>query len=415
MTTLGNVTLWLTLLLGLWGSGAGFLAATRRDDTLLSSALRTPLALLGVLSVVLVSLLAGVVRYDLNLAFVTTHLTRTLPLPYALGTLAASVPGMLLTVAWIVALVMSASLWRGSAPAPAARLVRFGSTAIAAIAVVVLWAAPFARLGYTPLEGQGLEPMPRHPLALVELALSGAGIAALGVAAVMTGARRVVAAGPLAAGWVLMSAGLGLRLWRRYAVLVLEAGEAGLIGLVFVWVLAGAALYGRRRGEVGQRVVWAGLGLIVLAAGGRALGSSSEIRLTTGTETTIPVPGGAVTLSSLGVSRFEIPGGMTSAATLTARGAGAATLLTTEQRQYVDIFGHHLGVPETRPGMLHGVLADLRVAYAASPMDLATRSPPNEAVFRVRVLPLAWSAWLGFTLLVTGGLLTAAGRRDRSP
>lgn len=83
LTTLGNVSLWLTLLLAAWGFGASWIAAARRDDTLLASAVRTPSALLGVLTVLAVSLAAGVVRQDFSLTLVTAQTTRALPPVYA--------------------------------------------------------------------------------------------------------------------------------------------------------------------------------------------------------------------------------------------------------------------------------------------------------------------------------------------
>ena len=69
VTGLGNVTLWLALLLGVWGCGAGIVSGRQRDGALAHSAARTPHALLGVLTIAIASLVAGIVRQDFNLAF----------------------------------------------------------------------------------------------------------------------------------------------------------------------------------------------------------------------------------------------------------------------------------------------------------------------------------------------------------
>lgn len=398
MSTLGNVSLWLALMLGAWGCGAGIVAARRRDDALTCSATRTPHALLGVLTVVIASLVAGVVRQDFNLAFVAHHLTRALPLPYALGSLGRSVPGVLLVVAWGIALAGSFGRNR---PSP-----QVVSAAVAVLAVITLAFSPFGRLGYTPLEGQGIDPVPRHPLALVELGLIALGLAALAAAAVRSRSALIAA-------WVLLSAGLGLRFWRGYAVIVQDGSGWLAIVVAVGWVVAGAALYGLPRRRPDQVVALSGLALVVLAALASALTPARVFRLRTGDEMHVREFAGSVTLTGLGVSRFEIPGGVTAAATLDARlGNGRRALLTAEQRRYFDLYGHQVGSVVRRPAVVRGVLFDVRVAYEPSGAESGQQLVADRDVYEVRVFPVAWCAWVGFALMVLGGLLTAGLRRE---
>ena len=51
MTILGQLTLWLALLLGVWGAVVGYLGGQRGDPALIQSARRTTYALAGLLTV----------------------------------------------------------------------------------------------------------------------------------------------------------------------------------------------------------------------------------------------------------------------------------------------------------------------------------------------------------------------------
>src|SRR6185436_5249362 len=175
MTVAGTVSLWVALLLALWGVVTGAIAEERHDAALRRSALRVPLALVGLLSVVILALATAVVRQDFNVVVIAAGTTRALPVPYGLGTIAASLAGGLLVGTWGLCLV-GYGLLRATDDALRLRTATVLSGG-AVIGVAALLAEhPFARLGYTPLEGMGLVAFPRHPLALFELAVIQLGV-----------------------------------------------------------------------------------------------------------------------------------------------------------------------------------------------------------------------------------------------
>jgi len=340
---------------------------------------------------------------------------------YALSMVAAAPAGAFLLITWGVTLAGTGSLgWRAGASAPL-RLATLISITVALAAATLLIARPFAHLGYTPLEGGGLGLAPRHPLALVELAFILAGVAALCAAGVVAVARRSGTTRPsvvLAVAWVLLSVGLGVRLWRVYAV---DAPEAERVwrhlgaGATIAWLAAAAAFHLRSRPRFAESVSLVGMALASLAALLALANSAHEIRLAAGGQARVSVPFGAVTLAHLGTSRFEIPGGLAAAVTLETRAdSGVGTLLTAERRQYLDLYGRQVGAPAYRPARLPGFAWDLRITSEPGGARQAGRFLADDATYHVRAFPLSWCAWLGFALMAVGGLMAAGRRPDGS-
>ncbi|MSR06022.1 MAG: hypothetical protein EXR93_02985 [Gemmatimonadetes bacterium] len=378
--------------------------------------MRTPLALVGVLTAAVVALAVAVIRQDMDIALLALHTTRALPVAYALGAVAAAPAGSLLVITWGVALVAGASLgWRNRTPAPLGQ-VSLLSGSVALSAAILLVASPFARLGYTPLEGGGVGVAPRHPLALVEAVFLFAGVAALGAAALVAVARRMPLprrTNALVVAWILLSIGLGLRLWRVYAV---DAPDAERVwrhlgaGATGAWLVAGAVFHLGQRPRIAEVVSLSGLALASLAALLALVSPSREVRLAAGEQSGVSVPFGTVTLTHLGTSRFEIPGGLTAAVTLETKAGGGGTLLSAERHQYLDLYGRQVGAKEYRPSRLAGFGWDLRITAEAVDGRPASRFLADDATYHLTVFPLAWCAWLGFALMAFGGLM-AAGRR----
>ena len=85
MTVLGQLALWLALLLALWGSVVGFIAGRNQRPELVESARRATYALAGVLVVASLALIVALVKHDFNVSYVASYTSRNLPLVYTLS------------------------------------------------------------------------------------------------------------------------------------------------------------------------------------------------------------------------------------------------------------------------------------------------------------------------------------------
>jgi cytochrome c biogenesis factor len=101
----------------------------------------------------------------------------------------------------------------------------------------------------------------------------------------------------------------------------------------------------------------------------------------------------------MGVSRFQMTDRVTAAATLeAARDDQPVGLISSEKRQYFGLLGQPIEGPVSSVGIHRGMLEDVRVVFRES-------TAGEEALYHVRVVPLASLLWLGALLLVVGGVL----------
>lgn len=418
MTVLGTISLWLALLLSVWGAFVGLLGLRLDRAALRESARRATVALAATLAAAVFSLLAALFRLDFNVAYVADHASRNLAGPYLAATLHAGWEGKVLVGAFLFSLPAALSRAPG------------GGQVVAALGLLALFVAallagnPFTRLPVTPIEGSGL-----HPTSLNAGFVVGAPLVLLGYAALATGLSRVAgsavtghradalrAAGWwILAGWVLVSAGATVGLWWAYgfaAVGGLRVWDPTGSGAVPVWLVVtavlGGAWFSRLRGHGapasrrrGALVVSTGLLLLVLAGLGQGLGVEREIHLKPGETASLRSRlGPTYTLSHMGVSRFETVDRFVTAATLEVeRGGTPVGLVISERRQYIDALGRAGRAPITTAGVHRGPVEDLRVVL----LDHAAAT--EEAVYRVRINPLMWCVWLGVGLAIAGGLL----------
>ena len=168
MTLLGHLSLWLALLVGLWGAITGFVGGapgTGRAD-LQQSARHATFALFGALLVAVISLEIAIFRHDFSLEYVAGYTSRNLPTFYLWSALYAGQKGSLLFWATVL------SLFAALAQLLTSRRHRVYLPYVAAVTCLVttffvsvlLFAAnPFERLGFTPLDGRGMNPQLQNP------------------------------------------------------------------------------------------------------------------------------------------------------------------------------------------------------------------------------------------------------------
>src|SRR6058998_563730 len=166
MTLLGNLALWLALLVGIWGALAGFVGGARGQPELGQSARHAVFAMCAALFVAVFSLEWALFKHDFNVEYVAAYTSRNLPVFYTWSALYAGQKGSLLfwatvlTVFGSLAQLLTAGRHRVYLPYVA------GVTAVVAaffVCVMLFAANPFERLPYTPLDGRGMNPQLQNP------------------------------------------------------------------------------------------------------------------------------------------------------------------------------------------------------------------------------------------------------------
>src|SRR5213594_2330075 len=166
MTLLGYFSLWLALVVGLWGAITGFVGGAKGRADLQQSARHATFALFGALAVAVISLEIAIFRHDFSVQYVASRTSRNLPTFYLWSALYSGQEGSLLFWAAVLslfgALVQALTSRRHRAYLPYVAAVT-SLVATFFISVMLFAANPFQRLPFTPLDGQGMNPQLQNP------------------------------------------------------------------------------------------------------------------------------------------------------------------------------------------------------------------------------------------------------------
>src|SRR5437763_9145747 len=167
MTVLGNLALWLALLVGVWGALAGFVGGRQARPDLAHSARRAVFAMCGALLVAVFALEWALFQHDFNVEYVAAYTSRNLPIFYTWSALYAGQKGSLLFWATVLSLFGTLALVPTPPQHPTLRPYVAGVLSrVASFFISVMLfghANPFQRLPYTPLDGSGLNPQLQNP------------------------------------------------------------------------------------------------------------------------------------------------------------------------------------------------------------------------------------------------------------
>jgi cytochrome c-type biogenesis protein CcmF len=232
MTILGQLALWLALLLAAWGSIVGILGGSQRRPELIQSARRTSYALFGVVSVAAIALLTALLRNDFNVQYVWAYTSRNLPTPYLISAFYGGQAGSLLFWALILTVFAAAAQWL--TPRRYDHLMPYVAAVTSVVtlffvAVVLFAANPFERMVFTPPDGNGLNPqlqnpgMVMHPpmlyLGYVSITIPFAfAVAALITRRLDTGWLHAIRRWTIVS-WIFLTAGIVLGMWWAYVEL----------------------------------------------------------------------------------------------------------------------------------------------------------------------------------------------------
>src|SRR5438445_9363345 len=110
MTLLGNLGLWLALLVGIWGALAGFVGGLKDRPDLARSARHAVFAMCAALLVAVVSLEWALFQHDFNVEYVAAYTSSNLPLFYTWSALYAGQKGSMLIWATVIYLFGSLAI-----------------------------------------------------------------------------------------------------------------------------------------------------------------------------------------------------------------------------------------------------------------------------------------------------------------
>jgi cytochrome c-type biogenesis protein CcmF len=232
MTILGQLALWLALLLSAWATVVGFVGGAQQRPELIRSARRATYALCGVLVVASFALIVALVKHDFNVAYVASYTSRNLPLVYTLSAFYGGQAGSLLF--WAVVLSIFGALAQWLTGRRHEDLMPYAGAVTASVVfffvLVTLFAAnPFDRLAFTPADGNGLNPQLQNPGMVIHPPLLYLGyisitipfafaMAALFSKRIDTGWLHAIRKWTIIS-WLFLSIGITLGMWWAYVEL----------------------------------------------------------------------------------------------------------------------------------------------------------------------------------------------------
>jgi cytochrome c-type biogenesis protein CcmF len=232
MTLLGQFSLWVALLLGVWAAVIAFSGRWQDRPELAASVTGAVYGMFGALVVASLALWKGLATHDFNIEYVAAYTSRNLPSGYIFSAFWAGQKGSLLF--WAVVLSLFAALAQLLTPRRYAALMPYvGGVTAATIAFFVctmLFAAnPFERLPFTPADGRGLNPQLQNPgmmihppmlyLGYISITIPFAfAIAALLSRGLDTGWIHAIRKWTLVS-WIFLSVGITLGMWWAYVEL----------------------------------------------------------------------------------------------------------------------------------------------------------------------------------------------------
>lgn len=432
MTQLGDLALWIALLMAAWCTTLAVQGALLRRKALTESAARgLQMALLFTLLAAGV-LMAAFLDGDYALRYVALHSGENVAAAYKVCSFWSGRTGLLLVASIALAAAGLAGARRamyGDADRPRAAWVVAAHGAIvgATLAVTAFTGNAFALFAQVPTDGRGLDPLFRHPLMAIQplAMLCGAACASVPLAAIVAGVLRRRFDAPLVArmrapatvSWTLLSVAFLLGAQWAYVSPGLRArtqGSAAVIAGAAAWIAMTVVLivmevrdrHGARRSAAAaarRRAAWvvtAGGTLLCMAAlAARPLTKNYDVQIADGSRYDArDAWGHGWTFTSQGESRLERPGDdVTALALLPTRDGVRQPFLSSESRQYYGAGGLDIYPPQTVPAIRRSLAQDLLVVLSDA--------GDGHAVLRISFRPLIELAWGGGVLLALGGAL----------
>jgi cytochrome c biogenesis factor len=432
LTQLGELSLWIALLMAAWCTTLAVQGALMRREALTKSGARGLCAALLFTATSAAGLGTAFLGDDYSVRYVAMHSSSNVETFYKLCAFWSGGGGELLLASLMVAAVGSTAAMIGvRRDADRARgawtVATLGLILSAALAATAFKANPFALVARAPEDGRGLDPILRHPMMAIQppLMLLGAACTASPLAMVIAALIRrrfdetlfARVRGSVLVPWGLLSAAIllgarwayvspGLRAARTGSPAVITSAIAWLVLTVFL--IAAELRLGARtplahadvtRRRAGRLLAAGGAALCLIVFAARPLAKDYNVQINDGEQYRAKDAWGhAWTFTSQGTSRLERQGDdVIALALLPTRDGVRQPFVASESRQYYGAGGLDIYPAQTVPGIRSTIAQDLFVVLSDA--------GEGRAVLRISFKPLVELAWIGGVLLALGGLL----------
>ncbi|MFI5311262.1 MAG: cytochrome c-type biogenesis CcmF C-terminal domain-containing protein [Gemmatimonadales bacterium] len=440
MNDLGELSLWIALLMSAWGAALSLTGAATDRPVFVTSGRRGVCAAAAFTALSAAALLWALWSNDFSLRYVASFTASNLPDPWRLSALWAGRAGSMLC--WMLALSACATVLVSTDHRYRRDLAPWVTAATSGVLALFIAAAlqfdPFARLAVPSPDGRGLDPTLQAwaavltpPLLYAGYMVTLVGILFAGVAVARRRLDRDTVASVrawLAVAWCFMLGGALVGLRRQY----LESGLLGgldwtpsalagagsrfsvpgaiivacatlVIGVLLdaVRVRMSGAEPGRGerglRWRIGRATLAVGLALCLAGVSGAAFTRTITTAVRDGESFTAGDPFGRQwTFTSQGASRIQRENHFAAAvALIPARGGVRQPFVTSERRQYVDADERDQFPLMTTTGVLGAAAEDVAVVL--------TGVSAGRSEWRVAFIPLAAWIWIGGAAVLVGG------------
>ena len=232
MILVGELSLWVALLMAAWAGVTSFAGGTLGRDDLIASGRRGLYATTAMIVLASIGLWTGLLTHDFSLTYVASHWSANMPKIYVFAAFWGGQAGSMLFWALILSLYSSLAIW--SVRDKARELAPWACGTLALIllffiATTCFKANPFDRLAFVPADGRGMNPqlqnpgMAIHPPTLYLGYVATAIPFAFAIAALIT--RKLDASWLLVVrrwalvSWFFLTVGITLGMWWAYVEL----------------------------------------------------------------------------------------------------------------------------------------------------------------------------------------------------
>ena len=166
MILIGELSLWVALLMAVWSATVSFAGGSLRNADLVLSGERAIYATFGMVVLASIGLWAAIFTSDFSIKYVASFTSANLPLVYKFTAFWAGQAGSLLFWALILSIYSVIAVFTGKSRTP--ELIPYVTGTLALIIVFFLatlcfGANPFERLDWVPLDGRGMNPQLQNP------------------------------------------------------------------------------------------------------------------------------------------------------------------------------------------------------------------------------------------------------------
>ena len=166
MILVGELSLWVALLMAAWTATVSFAGGHLRRDDLIRSGERGIYATLALVALASAGLWTALITHDFSIKFVASYTSANLPKIYTLTAFWAGQSGSMLFWALILSIYSSLALWSNRGRNRVLMPYVAGTLALVSVfflATLCFGANPFERLDWIPPDGRGLNPQLQNP------------------------------------------------------------------------------------------------------------------------------------------------------------------------------------------------------------------------------------------------------------